>query len=102
MRTAEEVARSEVTVLLEGESGTGKELVARLIHTRSPRAERPFIFVNCAALTESLVEAELFGHARGSFTGAVAAKNDLLMVNADSIKKKTLLVFSEYLMKREN
>jgi DNA-binding NtrC family response regulator len=74
VRMAEEVACSDVTVLLEGESGTGKELVARLIHTKSPRAARPFIFVNCAALTESLVEAELFGHARGSFTGAVADK----------------------------
>jgi DNA-binding NtrC family response regulator len=69
-----EVAQSDVTVLIEGESGTGKELVARLIHQRSARAKKPFIFVNCAALTESLVEAELFGHAKGSFTGAVADK----------------------------
>jgi DNA-binding NtrC family response regulator len=73
-RMAEEVAQSDVTVLIEGESGTGKELVARLIHARSDRAKKPFIFVNCAALTESLVEAELFGHAKGSFTGAVADK----------------------------
>jgi DNA-binding NtrC family response regulator len=71
---AEEVARSDVTVLIEGESGTGKELVARYVHAKSPRAAKPFIFVNCAALTESLVEAELFGHAKGSFTGAVADK----------------------------
>ena len=74
IRMAEDIARSEVTVLIEGESGTGKELVARLVHAKSARADRPFIFVNCAALTESLVEAELFGHAKGSFTGAIADK----------------------------
>jgi DNA-binding NtrC family response regulator len=71
---SDEVARSEVTVLIEGESGTGKEIVARSIHLKSARAEKPFISVNCAALPEQLLEAELFGHVKGAFTGAVADK----------------------------
>lgn len=71
---SDEVARSEVTVLIEGESGTGKEIVARSIHLKSGRAEKPFISVNCAALSEQLLEAELFGHVKGAFTGAVADK----------------------------
>ena len=73
-RLLEEVANSEVTVLIEGESGTGKEIVARSIHSQSARRERPFISVNCAALAEPLLEAELFGHVKGAFTGAVANK----------------------------
>jgi len=70
----DQMANSAYSVLVEGETGSGKELVARALHRASPRAQRAFCAVNCAALTDELFDAELFGHARGAFTGAVASR----------------------------
>ncbi len=79
MRLAARIAASDATVLVQGETGTGKEGIARFLHDHSPRADKDFIAVNCAALPETMMEAMLFGHRKGSFTGAAAASDGLFL-----------------------
>jgi two-component system NtrC family response regulator/two-component system response regulator HydG len=81
-RLVEQVAPSQASILITGESGTGKEMIAQAIHQRSPRRDAPFVKVSCAALPETLLEAELFGHERGAFTGAIARRPGRFEISA--------------------
>lgn len=88
LRIVRKVAPSNSTVLIQGESGTGKEVIARAIHRLSPRAQRPFVAINCSAIPDTLIENELFGHERGAFTGATERKIGLI----ESADKSTLFL----------
>ncbi|HET6837467.1 MAG TPA: sigma-54 dependent transcriptional regulator, partial [Gemmatimonadales bacterium] len=81
LKLAEHVAPTDSTVLIQGESGTGKEVIARYLHNLSSRSDGPFLSINCGALPENLLESELFGHVKGSFTGAVKDKDGLLVAS---------------------
>ncbi|MEO1086294.1 MAG: sigma 54-interacting transcriptional regulator, partial [Acidobacteriota bacterium] len=74
VRLARQVAVADLPILVLGETGTGKEVLAEALHAFSPRAQRPFVKLNCAAIPENLVESELFGHVKGAFSGAVQAR----------------------------
>ena len=88
-------ARSDAGVLILGETGTGKELVARALHLESPRAPKPFVALNCSSLNDELFESELFGHEKGSFTGA-AADQDLVLMGGDTLFVPRAPVFYIY------
>jgi transcriptional regulator with PAS, ATPase and Fis domain len=112
-RLIDRIGPSDKPVLVQGDSGTGKELVARALHEASPLADKPFVVINCAALPETLLESELFGHEKGAFTGAVSAKPGLFEVAdggtlfideigelAGSLQAKLLRVLEDGLLRR--
>ena len=89
LKTVATAAKGDIPILIEGESGTGKELIARAVHLGSPRRERAFVSVNCAALPHSLLESELFGHTRGAFTGAVRDRRGLFEHRATAARSSS-------------
>lgn len=103
IRSARLVASSDTTVLIKGETGTGKEILASAIQKDGPRADKPFVTLNCAALPAGLVESELFGHKKGSFTGAISNKEGLFQsadggtLFLDEINSLPLLIQTKFL-----
>jgi len=89
LKLVEKVADTDSTILIAGESGTGKELIAKRIHYMSGRADGPFVSINCGALPKDLLESNLFGHVKGSFTGAVRDQEGLLAVAAAAPSSST-------------